>query len=355
MRVRRILFLLLGLLLLVSIPVTVYIVQQRQELRKKAAPATVLSIRPGTMTKAPDETFSVTVEIDTGENTVSAAEIVVFFDGNMLEAEAINAGDFLSTVLVAGSVTATTATITLGSPPTAPKRGSGTLATVSFVAKGATGTSQISFGAGTRVAGIGEQGDVLVGKTPGTVTIAQESDPTATPTPTPTPTPSTDEDSSEDPGTSDGDDTNTGQRSQSTSTTPSPTPTRAASAPLTLQSPPDGSIVKTNTPTLRGTADPNSTVTIVINSDPITGVVTANSSGRWSFTPSEPLPDGVHTVQVSQVRADGTSKTVEASITVMTNPVPVTGGADATLWMIRLGVGFLLLGFFAWPLARVRR
>lgn len=115
-------------------------------------------------------------------------------------------------------------------------------------------------------------------------------------------------------------------------------------ASLKLQTPTDGSVVKTDSPTFQGSAAPGSTVTIVIHSEPITAVVTADASGRWSFTPSDSLDDGVHTVQLSEQRTDGTTKMAAATIIVQTKPVPVTGGAAATLLIISLGVGVLLLG-----------
>lgn len=350
MKNKRVISLLIGIFLLLSIPVTIFLVLQSQELRKKAAPATVISVQPSAVSKQLNDTFSVAVAINTGDNTVSAAELIITFDSSILEAHSLSAGDFLTVVLVPGAVTATTATITLGSPPATPKKGSGTLATVSFKAKGVAGSTQIGFGSGTRVAGIGEQGDVLVGKTPGTVVIAEESAPSATPTPIPTPTPT--------PPTSppDPDDTPTptptplSDDSADDDTLPPPTatPTRATqeatTASLRLLKPPDGSVVKTNKPTFQGTAALGSTVTIVIFSEPVTGVVTADASGRWSFTPSDPLADGVHTVQLSEQRTDGTTRTITAKITVQTKPVPVSGVVETTLWIISLGVGVLLLG-----------
>ena len=182
-------------------------------------------------------------------------------------------------------------------------------------------------GSATKVAGINESTDVLTTRGAfGIVTITSNSvQPTATPT------------------------------SLNTST-PTPTPIQGGEAtPLTLQKPSDGSVVQTNTPTFQGTASPGSTITIVIFSDPITGVVVADAQGRWSYTPTVALAEGVHTVQITEARLDGTTNTVEIKITVQkTEPIPVSGSGEATLWIISIGIGVFLLGVFGIPFANFR-
>jgi hypothetical protein len=160
-------------------------VQKPQELRRKAAPATTLSFVPANSTAQRGATFTLDVVVDTGENTISAVDLTVLFDKDKLKAQSIAAGDFLTTVLVAGAVTDTQAKITLGSPPTSPHKGKGKLAIVTFQAKG-EGTTQVRIDDATQIAGIDEQGNVVVGKTPATVTIEGGG---GGPQPTPTPTP----------------------------------------------------------------------------------------------------------------------------------------------------------------------
>jgi N-acetylneuraminic acid mutarotase len=50
------------------------------------------------------------------------------------------------------------------------------------------------------------------------------------------------------------------------------------------------------TPTYEGTADPGSTVTLIVDGIPLSSSISV-SSGRWSFTPSSPLDPGDHTVK----------------------------------------------------------
>lgn len=188
-------------LLLIAIPVSIVLVGQRQELRQKAAAATTLTLTPANITKAPGDRFAMDIMVDTGSNTISAAKIAVSFDGTKLQAEKITPGDFLTVILESGSVGGEKASIALGSSPTAPKKGAGKLAIITFKAKGSTGTTQVSFDNTTEVAGIGEQTNVLTGKGSSTVTItsgqpqltltptpkqlAKSNKPTATPTPSP--------------------------------------------------------------------------------------------------------------------------------------------------------------------------
>jgi hypothetical protein len=50
MKSKQVISLLVGLFLLFSIAATIFLVRQRQELRKKAAPSTSLEVKPATET-----------------------------------------------------------------------------------------------------------------------------------------------------------------------------------------------------------------------------------------------------------------------------------------------------------------
>lgn len=178
-------------LLLVSIPLGVFLVSQRQGLPGKAVPATTLSLYPATVTKEINQTFILEVKIDTGENQTTAAELHLNFDPNKLEGQSISVGTFLPVVLVTGNINQATgkASITLGSQPAEPKRGQGTLAFITFKTKAVPGTTQVSFDPTTQVAGVGEAGNVLTGTSPASITIAGGNiTPTPTQGPTATPT-----------------------------------------------------------------------------------------------------------------------------------------------------------------------
>ncbi|CAG9167131.1 Ig-like domain-containing protein [Cupriavidus pampae] len=66
----------------------------------------------------------------------------------------------------------------------------------------------------------------------------------------------------------------------------------------------DGASTNDNTPTLSGTAEANSTITI-LNGTAVVGTVTADTNGNWSFTPGTALPDGTYTLTVTATDAVG--------------------------------------------------
>lgn len=186
---------LLLLLLAVAIPASVYLVLQQQEIRGRAEPATTLAFDPPELRKTVGETFTLNVNIDTGSNFVSGAELHIQYDTTKLTAIGIDiAGSpFLPRVLVQGSAQGGFAFITLGSQPSDPKRGTGTLATVTFRATASTAGAPtfVRFTDDTAVAGTREAGDVLASRPAAASVIigpATTPIPTSSPTPTPTPT-----------------------------------------------------------------------------------------------------------------------------------------------------------------------
>lgn len=178
-----------------AMAIGVYLVQRPKETKKsKAAAATQISVTPSTISKSNNETFIVNVDIDTGENTVSAVDLEVDYDPAKLEGLSMTAGTYLPVVLSAGQVGTGKAKIILGSQPTDPKQGTGTLATIEFKAIGDNTSTEIFVSENTKVAAIGEGGNnVLAGRNPSTVTIGAPAsiEPTASPTALPTqePTP----------------------------------------------------------------------------------------------------------------------------------------------------------------------
>lgn len=328
---RTILTIIVAFALLTGIPVSVFLVQQRQELRKRAVPATTVAITPPALTKKKGDTFTVSVTVNTGDNTVSAAQLVVTFDSTKLKANAITAGSFLPIILVPGAISGSSASITVGSQTTTPQQGEGTLATVTFEALADSGTTGISFGSETRVAGIGEQGNVLIGKTPGNVTLQSGASPSPTPTPpsggTPTPTPP--------PGS-------TPTPTPLDGGTPTPTPTGGSGSQLQVTDPSSGETVTTNEPTISGKAQAGSTITVVIYSDPVTGVVTTDANGNWTYTSGQPLADGSHQITITEQQLDGTTRTTTSTFYVQTGGVPVTG--SVTTMVLLLAVALFTLG-----------
>src|SRR5690606_12720022 len=65
-----------------------------------------------------------------------------------------------------------------------------------------------------------------------------------------------------------------------------------------------GSTTDDNTPTYKGTAEPNATVVIHDNGKEI-GRAQTNGNGEWEFTPSTPLTDGAHSLNYQVIDKAG--------------------------------------------------
>lgn len=84
--------------------------------------------------------------------------------------------------------------------------------------------------------------------------------------------------------------------------------TTAPSAPV-VSTPADGSVTADTTPTISGTAEANSTVSVSIDGGSANDVL-ANGTGVWSYTPTTPLTQGAHTVSATATdAADNVSAT----------------------------------------------
>jgi hypothetical protein len=73
--------------------------------------------------------------------------------------------------------------------------------------------------------------------------------------------------------------------------------TAPPAAPVVL-TPANGSATNDNTPTYSGTAEPGSTVTLIVDGTQV-GTTTADGIGTWTFTPAVALTDGPHSVRAT--------------------------------------------------------
>ncbi|MEB3275731.1 MAG: Ig-like domain-containing protein, partial [Cyanobacteriota bacterium] len=74
-----------------------------------------------------------------------------------------------------------------------------------------------------------------------------------------------------------------------------------------------------STPTLEGKAEPGSTITIRDPQGQILGTTTAVADGSWTFTPTNPLPEGLNTLSITATdRAGNTSPATPLPITIDT-------------------------------------
>jgi len=94
----------------------------------------------------------------------------------------------------------------------------------------------------------------------------------------------------------------------------------APAAPVVV-TPANGSGTNDNTPTYSGTAEPGSTVTVIVDGIAV-GTTTANASGNWSFTPSTPLAEGPHSVRATATDAAGNTSPNSNTNTFMVDTTP---------------------------------
>ncbi|BEV07812.1 retention module-containing protein [Methylophilus sp. DW102] len=85
-----------------------------------------------------------------------------------------------------------------------------------------------------------------------------------------------------------------------------------------------GDTTDDNTPTVSGTGEPGATITVYDNNQPI-GTTTVQPDGTWSFTPTTPLVDGPHSINVTATDAAGNTsgKTPATNFTIDTSTVGV--------------------------------
>jgi hypothetical protein len=79
---------------------------------------------------------------------------------------------------------------------------------------------------------------------------------------------------------------------------------------LTMSS--NGQWTNHNTPTINGTAEVGSTVTIELDGN-AAGTTTADAAGNWSWTPSSALPEGGHTVRARAADTAGNTSALSAT------------------------------------------
>ncbi|HEX8437475.1 Ig-like domain-containing protein, partial [Archangium sp.] len=111
-------------------------------------------------------------------------------------------------------------------------------------------------------------------------------------------------------------------------------------APVVSQSL-EGATFDTSTPVLTGTAEPGSTVTVIIDGKEV-GTVTADASGNWNYTPTTSLKDGPHEVKaratdpsgnegpVSDGRTFTVRDTTKPETTITSGPSGSTSESSAT-------------------------
>ncbi|WP_051485426.1 Ig-like domain-containing protein [Nocardioides sp. J54] len=103
--------------------------------------------------------------------------------------------------------------------------------------------------------------------------------------------------------------------------------TTAPAAPV-ITSPGDGEEVDDRTPTITGTGEPGATVEVTVDGV-VVGTTEVGGDGTWSLDVASPLPDGPHTVEVTQTDAAGNTSEPGTSDFVVETPAPAAPTVDA--------------------------
>lgn len=121
---------------------------------------------------------------------------------------------------------------------------------------------------------------------------------------------------------------------------PTPALTVVPIAPLVapvITTPPGGSVLKDDRPTIAGAAPPNTTVQ-VYDDGTLVGAVAADARGDWILVADKPLEPGEHTVTAVASDEAGRTSAPSAAVTftVVIERLPVTGSSGLGRWLDRL-------------------
>ncbi len=147
---------------------------------------TTLSLVPATSTVEPGSDFTLTVEMNTGDNQVSTMDLVVNYDPSQITGLTIARSTFLPLLVSGGTISNGTARIVVGASSN-PVQGSGTVAVLQLRAVG-SGTTNVTISPQTNVRAFGSDANMVAARNDATVTISSTQTPSPTPTPAPTPT-----------------------------------------------------------------------------------------------------------------------------------------------------------------------
>lgn len=353
-------FLYIGIgIALLAVPITVYVVGQNSDIRKKAAPASTLAFSPSASSVKVGETFSLAVKLDTADNQVGLVQLRIIYDPAYLVAEDITNDLFAPSIRVSKKIDATgKASITVGAKDsTHPINGSGTIAIITMKAVKASATPilvKFTPSPDTIANALNEEStDVLIGRSPASITIknADGSTATATTVITPTPTKIQAANTASPSGT-----LSTTSFSDSTASDSGETEEVATDSAVLITSIAENEVVESEVPVIRGKGVPGSTITIIIHSSSEqTAVVTVDENGNWVYTPTTPLEPGDHTVQAmttdpntGETHTDTTAFVVASGNEVTTastgSAIPVSGSTATTTWLLVMGVLLLAVG-----------
>ncbi len=189
---KKLLFSIIGVVVLAAGMIAgILLVQRNQELRERAAPATNLSLIPGTQSIQAGQPFTLNVKMDTGANYVTAVDLDLTFNPAVFQISKIQPTSSLAnfTTVITSQVDNTGGKIryaVLNLDKTTAINGSVNILTITgnIVSTSGNGQYQFAFGPETSAAATQEGVNVVVNKTGASVTVTGGSGtgPTATAT-----------------------------------------------------------------------------------------------------------------------------------------------------------------------------
>ncbi len=363
---KKIAILLFIILVIVAIPLGVYLVKQRQEIRKRASTPSgtaLVSLSPASGNYEVGQSFPVSVYFNPVSIPISSIAVRITYplSGNLtasslqINPSFLTSGNWMcpvKTITPTGSqveIDIACANITTEGFTAASDT---LLASFNLVANEVPAVNPVVLSFDPQQSKIQSKIDnvdiLLTPTSNGSYTIGGGATATATPTTIPpeataTPTESAGVTNTPTPTQSAGEPTNT---PTPTRASPTATPTTASgggtsSNPVSLSSISSSS----NPPTLSGTAAPGAKITITVQSTPITGMVYADAAGNWSWTPPSELETGSHTATVTATDSSGQTTTDSVSFTVAdAEDLPATGFLTPTVLSLLSGLLLLFLG-----------
>lgn len=167
--------------------------RQSQELRGKATfSGATITMTPTTINVKVGETVTINQIVNSGNDSISAAEIHILYPHQLLEYQSLTAGTFLPVILKAAVNSGNEASIILGSQPTLPQKGTGILSKLTFKAL-QPGTATITYANTTQVAAIGKTGSIVTPGSSASIIISAVNGsplPSVSPSPLASPSPS---------------------------------------------------------------------------------------------------------------------------------------------------------------------
>lgn len=333
-------------LLVVGLGVGLYLLNQQQDVRSDAAPATTIRFTPSKSPVNVGDEFTVDIIANTAENQLTAIVLDVTFDNTKLEVLGVINGSFLSLLVSAPTFNQNAGSIsaTYGAAPASPAKGTGNIATIKFKAI-SSGLGSISFGPQTTGTGLGENVgneriDVISLKqslslqingstgssqalpSPGTVVSGVPGGAPASSSPKPSSSPSSFQ-------------LGAGGTGSIASSSAKVKPT--VKIPLTNTVNPGD--------TITGTSVPNEAITITIQSEPVEMTAKADSAGNWSVKIPTTLASGTHTITVTDT--NGTYSTTFKVASVSSSSLPVSGMGIYTIGFIIMAVLFIGFGIIS--------